>query len=637
MPKSRAAFPEVDSAEDGVPNDEQDEAPHTPPFEDEENELEVATEEVDEPELDEEFPDEWAAETNGGVDHGDEEVHTPVDDEEFEAEAEDDLFDEAATTVEPEKEEELPPEEDFVLGGHFDLLREEDYGEEPLSPFDDEPPEYEQPLDDDPDEEEEAATNEIKREEDLPLDEVPEHLRDAVESSRKLKQILEAGEDEHPAKRRRIEAEEEADDEAMKRESHPAKTQLLRELRLEDDSVCRYVVESSELDEVELFRKSRFVVRREDKKSSAEQVHDQFIRIRERDYPPGKEIDPVAAFRYRWKELKEEEVRMLRNLSHKDLRYVLAEYSDDDKDLKQILEKAKTAEPIIPAAMDRPGSLTLGRFNRLELIDPSAVALVVGDANLTFSLLLNQHRKALGHSGKTVATTFEQVETLRERYKEIDETIKTLKDAGSEVLHGVDCTRIGADTRFQGKEEQFGAVYYNFPHAGAVKGFFDGHPFVRWRHENLMHLFFRALRSFVKPGGSVKVSSNQRAQGVRFSDVIIAAATNEFIHVETVPFNEWMLRNYNRSYGDKRDVTRRLKDGEIYAAQRGNNDMVYCFCYAPSGGTLAKPKVRYPPTKRDLMQANEGSLKGISGDRKRHKVEELTELFLSYVQGIHVG
>ena len=34
--------------------------------------------------------------------------------------------------------------------------------------------------------------------------------------------------------------------------------------------------------------------------------------------------------------------------------------------------------------------------------------------------------------------------------------------------------------------------------------FFDGHPLVNWRHENLMRLFFRALRAYVQPGGIVK-------------------------------------------------------------------------------------------------------------------------------------
>lgn len=37
-------------------------------------------------------------------------------------------------------------------------------------------------------------------------------------------------------------------------------------------------------------------------------------------------------------------------------------------------------------------------------------------------------------------------------------------------------------TKFHAMEDmvkKFEAVYYNFPHAGVVQGFFDGHPFVR--------------------------------------------------------------------------------------------------------------------------------------------------------------
>merc|ERR1719221_711019 len=171
----------------------------------------------------------------------------------------------------------------------------------------------------------------------------------------------------------------------------------------------------------------------------------------------------------------------------------------------------------------------MGRINRLELIDSFADALVVGDANLTFSQLIAQHREALGHVGRIVATTFEVIETLRERYSEIDETVKFLEARYAEVLHNVDGTRLAVDPRFQDMAGKFGAVYYNFPHAGVVQHFFDGHPFVRWRHENLMHLFFRALRCFVKPEGTVKVSSNSNATGVRYSDIMMAAASNEFL------------------------------------------------------------------------------------------------------------
>ena len=48
-----------------------------------------------------------------------------------------------------------------------------------------------------------------------------------------------------------------------------------------------------------------------------------------------------------------------------------------------------------------------------------------------------------------------------------------------------------------------------------------------------MRLFFRALRSFMKPGGLVKVSSSKGAVGVRFFYIMESAAENEFVHVET--------------------------------------------------------------------------------------------------------
>merc|ERR1712066_1083064 len=143
--------------------------------------------------------------------------------------------------------------------------------------------------------------------------------------------------------------------------------------------------------------------------------------------------------------------------------------------------------------------------------------------------------------GRVIATTFEEIDTLRERYHEIDSSVKTLEEHQAEVFHSVDCTRIAIDPRFEGMEASLGAVYYNFPHAGAVAGFFDGHPVVNWRHENLMRLFFRALRSFCRPGAVVKVSSNSGAVGVRFSYIIGSALENEFQHVETMPFLQWQL------------------------------------------------------------------------------------------------
>jgi len=535
----------------------------------------------------------------------------------------------------PEFEEDVDP--NFDGGYPEDLPAEED-----------EFPAWDAEAEDFPDEAEEEA-NESQapmREEDVPLEEVTEELREAVETSIKMKKILEQDAPDEPSKKRR----RLANDGEEQRHMDPLKEDLLNKLGLRDDSVCRYVIEAAELDEVQAMMNENYRPRRvdpskrngkgRDEKSCAEQLNEKFIRLREKTLPSGSRLDAVSAFRFR-SGLGEPEERKLRKLVYKDLRYVMDNYVKGESNIDDLIEMAKDSWPdpdkfMASAAPDKPGPTTVSRFNRLELLDPTCNALVVGDANLTFSLQLAEHRKALGDVGKVIATTFEKLDTLKERYKEIEDTVKLLQDLGAEVLHNVDCTRIGVDKRFLDMEEKFGSVYYNFPHAGAVRGFFDGHPFVRWRHENLMHLFFRALRNFVSPGGSVKVSSNSNAQGVRYSDIIGAALTNEFHHTETVPFTEWTLRNYLRSYGDKRDVHRRPGDGEIYKSQRTHLDMVYCFVYNPTG-TVEAPRVRLPPTKWDLMASSEGALRNLSGDRKKRKVEELTQLFLSYVQGIHVG
>merc|ERR1719203_1382078 len=331
--------------------------------------------------------------------------------------------------------------------------------------------------------------------------------------------------------------------------------------------------------------------------------------------PGGSVCDIVSAFKFRHK-LDFTSDKLLRGLPHKDLRYVLT-YYDGTKPLAEVIEEASTSEDMEDricsesAVPSGPGVSTIGRFSRLELIDPLADCAVFGDANLTFSLKLARHRKGLGHVGRVIATTFEELDTLRERYKEIDESIKTLEDHDAEVYHGVDCTRIAVDDRFAGMEGSIGAVYYNFPHSGAVKGFFDGNPLVNWRHENLMRLFFRALRFFVKPGGVVKVSSNATATGVRYSYIIGGAIENEFLHVETMPFLEWHLHRHGRSYGDRRDVTKRpdAKNNQSYNAQNANADMVYCFQYAPTGNTLPKQAIRLPPPMKTLAQCPDGPFK----------------------------
>lgn len=474
-----------------------------------------------------------------------------------------------------------------------------------------------------------AIAGEVPEAEGGELEDVQENLRESVEGSFRMKRLLE-GADEPAAKKAKLTPEKKL-----------VQT-LLTKWALTTDEVVRYVLNGLPMEELEALQKSGYVPDKFNQwKSPAELATRHIVESRERKGVGGGPIDPVSAFKFRWK-LDMEQDKKLRALTHKDLRYVFAEY-DGTASLDEVIAGAEGYEPeevstesAVPAAV---GFSTLGRFGRLELIDPLADAAVFGDANLTFALRLAKHRTALGHVGRVIATTFEDLPTLRERYKEIDASIATLEEHFAEVKHSVDCTRIGVNPDFYGLEGSLGAIYYNFPHSGAVGGFFDGHPLVNWRHENLMRLFFRALRTFVKPGGCVKVASNMGAVGVRYSYIVGGALENEFVHVETMPFLEWHLHRYGRSYGDRRDAYKRpdAKNNESYNAQRAEADMVYCFCYAPSGDPMPPQGIRVPPVLKTLAASTDGPFKNLVGEAKMNLAKQLHKRFVTECSGIHVG
>lgn len=469
---------------------------------------------------------------------------------------------------------------------------------------------------------------------------VQEHLKDAVEGTLRLKRMLSQDVEEFdisgaPKKKKRKIMENRVGAQEAQRIR-----QIMTKWTMPDELVVKHVLEGLTFEELGELDKSNYGP---DKfniwKSPAELCAMHIAQCRERNGPGGGPLDSIGAFKFHWKlELSTEAV--LRKLCHKDLRYVLETYNGQTS-LEEVVADAAQSEPsegtAIGSVPEAPGCRAMGRFYRLELIDPMADAAVFGDANLTFALNLAQHRKALGHVGRVIATTFENLETLRERYREIDETIKTLEDCFAEVYHEVDCTRIGVDPRFKGMEESLGAVYYNFPHAGAVSGFFDGHPLVNWRHENLMRLFFRGLRYFVKPGGLVKVASNQGAVGVRWSYIVGSAVTNEFVHVETVPFLEWQLHRYGRSYGDRRDSYKRPGEGQGYNVQRAESDMVYTFVYRPSGQELEKQQIRLPPTFKTILACPDGPFQNLQGESRRNLAKQLHKRFIMECSGTHVG
>jgi len=470
---------------------------------------------------------------------------------------------------------------------------------------------------------------------------VDENLKENVEGSLRLKRLLSRDEDVGgtPMKKRRSGDTVEEHDTA---EFKNMVMTLLNKWQLQHDAVIAYVLGTLSLEELTQMKNSGYQPDRNNQwKSPGELMAKYTNEMRERKMISGSPVDLVTAFKFRMKLALDVE-KTVRNLSHKCLRYVLSNY-DGTKPMEEVIKEAEEQEPeeaiTQNALLEHPGKPTIERFNRLELIDPLADCAVFGDANLTFALRLAKHRKALGHVGRVIATTFEEHDTLLERYKEIDESIGILEDHFCEVWHGVDCTRIALDPRWKDVEGALGAAYYNFPHSGAIQGFFDGHPCVNWRHENLMRLFFRALRAYMKPGGVVKVASNMSAVGVRYSYIVGGALENEFAHTETMPFLEWHLHRYGRSYGDKRDVYKRpdAQNNQSYNAQRAEADMVYCFEYRPSGKPIPRQGIRLPPTLKTLMETDDGSLKGLVGPARTNLANALHKRFVMEISGTHVG
>lgn len=473
-------------------------------------------------------------------------------------------------------------------------------------------------------------------EEDEEIDDVQEHLRDSVEGTLRLKRLL--SEDSEAAASGSFKRSKTAD---FPPEQVSKIEYLMSKWGLPEDKVMLHVLEGLDMDELEYLDTSEFEPDMFNwQRMPADQALTHVALWHERESLGGGPIDVLLTFQKRWN-LSSLFDGMLRELSHKDLRYVVEHY-DGSQQLEQLIDQAQQSLPLRGRAEgcmpDANGVVTMSRFHRLELIDPVADAAVFGDANLGFALNLAKHRKVLGHVGRLIATTFESGEVLRERYKEIDETITTLEEHLAEVHHEIDCTRIAMNPKFKGLEGSLGAVYYNFPHAGSVGGFFDGHPLVNWRHENLMRLFFRALRSFMKVGGLVKIASNLGAVGVRFSYITVGAKENEFDHVETVPFMEWKLHRYSRSYGDRRDVNRRPDQAQNYNAQRAEKDMVYVFKYNPSGEPLGPQTLRMPPSIATLLECQDGPFWSLpSMEVKKQLAKQLHDRFIKECSGRHVG
>eukprot|EP00931_Biecheleriopsis_adriatica_P049020 TRINITY_DN28348_c0_g1_i2.p1 TRINITY_DN28348_c0_g1~~TRINITY_DN28348_c0_g1_i2.p1 ORF type:complete len:143 (-),score=25.65 TRINITY_DN28348_c0_g1_i2:44-472(-) len=122
--------------------------------------------------------------------------------------------------------------------------------------------------------------------------------------------------------------------------------------------------------------------------------------------------------------------------------------------------------------------------------------------------------------------------------------------------------------------------------------------------------------------------------------------------------NSRSLRHYSRSYGDRRD--KKERPSAEYRQQQADRDMVYSFCFKPTGFVLPKVALKRPPKSSDILASTEACACGfitqaagyeqnahhfwpsgyhrrLQGSEKEEVVAKLCQRFLSEVSGRHVG
>eukprot|EP00434_Breviolum_minutum_P022124 symbB.v1.2.019533.t1/scaffold1599.1/size109767/3 len=204
------------------------------------------------------------------------------------------------------------------------------------------------------------------------IDDVQEHLRDSVEGTLRLKRLLSAdSEADGGSSLKRLKSEDQSPETTSKIEY------LLSKWGLHDDKVMLHVLEGLEIDELEYLDSSEFQPDMFNwQQVAADQAATHVALWHERESLGGGPIDALLTFQQRWN-LSSLFDSMLRDLSHKDLRYVLTHY-DGTQQLEQLVAEAQEApalqgrtEGCMP---DANGLTTVSRFHRLELIHPLADA-----------------------------------------------------------------------------------------------------------------------------------------------------------------------------------------------------------------------------------------------------------------------
>ncbi|KAH0465562.1 hypothetical protein IEQ34_005665 [Dendrobium chrysotoxum] len=126
--------------------------------------------------------------------------------------------------------------------------------------------------------------------------------------------------------------------------------------------------------------------------------------------------------------------------------------------------------------------------------------LLVGEGDFSFSACL---AKAFGSAKNMIATSYDNLDKLLEKYWTARIHLDELKSLGCTLLHGINVENMHEDDFL--KVIRFDRIIFNFPHAGHF-GFHETNKGLILRHMTLLCDFFNNARCLLNENGEIHVS-----------------------------------------------------------------------------------------------------------------------------------
>lgn len=187
--------------------------------------------------------------------------------------------------------------------------------------------------------------------------------------------------------------------------------------------------------------------------------------------------------------------------------------------------------------------------------EKSDTLLLVGEGDFTFARSLVTLNYIAAEN--LIATSFDTHQELLEKYPDVEEVLKDLKEEGVKVMHGIDCTKLAGSLNLNRKNKttplfspprRLNYIMFNFPHTG--RGMKDMDRNVR-DHQKLVLSYFENCKDvFLLVNSVTRGGSKQDFSG--YESVATAESSKQKIILslfEGEPYISWGVKALARSAG----------------------------------------------------------------------------------------